>query len=96
MIILPSALAAVNSADRIDVFPLALPTELDLIERDAREMFEDFADDFAPTPEEEAEAAELLNGADDNFDPPVDSPLWDEWAADSMALDAVCNGFLPM
>jgi hypothetical protein len=40
--------------------------------------------DFIPTPEEEAQAAELLNGDDE--------PDWDTWADDAMALDSVCLG----
>ena len=39
--------------------------------------------DFTPTPEEEAEAAELLND---------DEPDWDALADDAMALDVVCSG----
>jgi hypothetical protein len=40
--------------------------------------------EFTPTPEEEAEAAELLNGNDE--------PDWDVLADDAMVLDAVCSG----
>ena len=28
----------------------------------------------------------------DDFGPSDDSPLWDEWAANSAAMDAVCSG----
>jgi len=85
MIILTSSPAAVNSADRYEVFPLALPTELDFIEADAREMGEE----FFPTAEELAEAAELLNG--DDFDVRTDAE-WESMAEDSMNMDAVCSG----
>ncbi len=45
-------------------------------ERDARELFEDSSD-----------------GVDDgDFGPDADSPLWDERAADSAAMVAVCSG----
>ena len=41
--------------------------------------------EFTPTPEEEAEASELLNGESE--------PDWDSLAEDSMALDLVCSGY---
>ncbi len=41
--------------------------------------------DFIPTPEEEAEAGELLNG-----DEPTDAD-WDARADESAAMDAVCS-----
>ncbi len=44
--------------------------------------------DFTPTPEEEAEAAELLNGDDE----PSDAE-WDRRADDAHALDVVCSGY---
>ncbi len=45
--------------------------------------------DFAPTPEEEAEAAELLNG--DVAEP--DDAYWDARADDAHALDMVSSGY---
>jgi hypothetical protein len=44
-----------------------------------------------PTPAEVNQTPAIV-ADDDNFDPPADSPLWDEWAADAAASDAVCSG----
>ncbi len=48
------------------------------------------SDDFAPTPEDEAEAAELLNGDGE----PSDAD-WDCLAEDALHLEMVCSGLLP-
>lgn len=45
MITVTPAAAEVKPATAADVFFLGLPTELDLIERDARDMFDDLTDE---------------------------------------------------
>ena len=74
MTILTSAPAAVN-------FDFASITPAALVADDYRPTA---GPDFVPTPEELAEAAELLN--DDG------EPDWDSLAEDAMALDLVCSG----
>ncbi len=46
--------------------------------------------EFAPTAEEETEAAELLNTPDD--DPEPTDAEWDARADDAHAIDRVCSG----
>ena len=48
--------------------------------------------DFTPTVEEEAEAAELLNGNGDDFDTRTDAE-WEAMAEGAAAMEAICSGY---